>query len=110
MDDMVDNNKLLSMARSLQEHVRTAKGLELDFVAQLIGMAVLELNMKHHNISEREVEMLCLQLEQKIEAERLGVTALEPGPQKQRRRRPQRRGYRATRHLFGNSRNRSGIS
>ena len=109
MDDMVDN-KLISMARSLQEHIRTAKDLELDFVAQLIGMAVLELNMKHHKISEREVEILCMQLEQKMEAERLGIAALEPGPQKQRRRRHQRRGYRATRHLFGNSRNRTGIS
>jgi hypothetical protein len=109
MNDMVDN-KLLSMARSLQEQLRMAKGLELDFVAQLIGMAVLEINMKRHNISEREVEILCMHLEKKMQAERLGVTALDPGPQKQRRQRHQRRGHRALRNPLGTSRNRTGIS
>jgi diphthamide synthase (EF-2-diphthine--ammonia ligase) len=109
MDNMADH-KLLSMVQSLEEHAGMAKDLELDFVAQLIGMAVLEIKMKRHKISEREVEILCRHLEQKMEAERLGVGALEPSPQKQRRRRHQRRGYRATRHLFGNNRNRSGVS
>jgi hypothetical protein len=110
MDDIADN-RLLSMAQSLEEHARLARELDLDFVAQLIGMAVLEIKMKCHNISEFEVETFCLHLDQTMEAKkRLSVAALEPGPQKQRRRRIHRRGYRSMRHLHGNSRNRSGIS
>ena len=85
MDDMVDN-KLLSMARSLQEHVRTARDLDLDFVAQLIGMAVMEITIKIHGISHQEIDALCRRIEERTSSEDTHAVALVSGSRSHDRR------------------------
>jgi hypothetical protein len=51
--------KLDLMARSLQEHINLAKELNLNFVAQLLTMAAMEIRINLHRISQAEMDTLC---------------------------------------------------
>jgi hypothetical protein len=58
MTNSIDS-KLDLMARSLQEHIKLAKELKLDFVAQLLTMTAIEIKINLHRISEQEIDTLC---------------------------------------------------
>lgn len=62
MEDTIDR-KLDLMVRSLQEHISTAKELNLNFVAQLLTMTAMEIRINLHRISEQEIEALCASAE-----------------------------------------------
>lgn len=53
------------MTRSLQEHIDLANGLNLRFTAQLLAMAVMEINTNIHGISQSELDALCDRIEEK---------------------------------------------
>jgi hypothetical protein len=57
--------QLKSMARSLQQHISLANELQLNFTAQLLGMAVMEITTKIHGISQQELHALCERIEEK---------------------------------------------
>jgi hypothetical protein len=56
--------QLKSMARSLQQQLSLANDLELNFTAQLLAMAVMEITTKIHGISQQELHALCERVEQ----------------------------------------------
>ncbi len=58
MEDPAENS-LQSITRSLQEHIHVANALNLDFVAQLLSMAMMEIKINMHGISQREMDALC---------------------------------------------------
>jgi hypothetical protein len=53
------------LARSLQEHIRLAKDLNMNLTAQLLGMAVMEITTSIHGITPQELDALCERIEQK---------------------------------------------
>jgi len=53
------------MALSLQEHIARANELELNFTAQLLAMAVMEITTKIHGISQQELHALCERIAEK---------------------------------------------
>jgi hypothetical protein len=55
--------QLKSMARSLQQHISLANELQLNFTAQLLAMAVMEITTKIHGISQQELRALCERVE-----------------------------------------------
>jgi hypothetical protein len=57
--------QLKSMTRSLQEHINLANELNLQFTAQLLAMAVMEITTNIHGISQRELDALCDRIEEK---------------------------------------------
>src|SRR5450432_3355279 len=57
--------QLKLMARSLQEHITLANQLNLQFTAQLLAMAVMEITTKIHGISQHELDALCERIEEK---------------------------------------------
>jgi hypothetical protein len=57
--------QLKSMARSLQEHIALANELNLNFTAQLLAMALMEITTTIHGISQQELDALCERLEEK---------------------------------------------
>ena len=60
------DNKLELMARSLQEHIKLARQLNLDFVAQLLTMTAMEIKVKLHGISQHEIDTLCAHAEARV--------------------------------------------
>jgi hypothetical protein len=64
------DRKLDLMARSLQEHIDLAREMKLDFVAQLLTMTAMEIKLKLHGISEREIDTICARAERKSPPER----------------------------------------
>jgi hypothetical protein len=64
MENTADRS-LKSMARSLQEHIDLANALNLGFTAQLLSMAVMEIKINMHGISQQEVDALCDHIEEK---------------------------------------------
>jgi hypothetical protein len=56
--------QLKSMARSLQKHIGLANQLNLQFTAQLLAMAVMEITTKIHGISQQELDELCERIEE----------------------------------------------
>jgi hypothetical protein len=56
--------QLKSMVRSLQQHIDLANELQLDFTAQLLAMAVMEITTRIHGISQQELRALCECVEQ----------------------------------------------
>jgi hypothetical protein len=59
------HSQLKSMARSLQEHIGVASALDLNFTAQLLAIAVMEITTKIHGISQQELHALCERIEEK---------------------------------------------
>ncbi len=59
------DTRLKSMAHSLQEHITLANQLNLQFTAQLLAMAVMEITTKIHGISQHELDALCKRIEEK---------------------------------------------
>ena len=57
--------RLKSMANSLRAHIGLANELDLDFTAQLLAIAVMEITTKIHGISPQELHALCERVEQK---------------------------------------------
>lgn len=55
--------RLKLMARSLREYIELANDLDLRFTAQLLSMAVMEITINMHGISQREVDALCERIE-----------------------------------------------
>jgi hypothetical protein len=64
MDDISDRSLKL-MTRSLQEHIHLANALNMGFTAQLLSMAVMEIKINMHAISQQEVDALCDHIEEK---------------------------------------------
>jgi hypothetical protein len=62
--DYPADTQLKSMAQSLQEQIHLANELDLNFTAQLLAMAVMEITTKIHGISQQELHALCERLEQ----------------------------------------------
>jgi hypothetical protein len=58
------DTRLKTMARSLQKHIGLAKELNLQFTAQLLAMAVMEITTKIHGISQQELDALCERIEE----------------------------------------------
>jgi hypothetical protein len=54
-----NDTQLKSMARSLQQQIDVANELQMDFAAQLLAMAVMEITTKIHGISQQELNALC---------------------------------------------------
>lgn len=66
MGILMDNRaetQLISIARSLQDHIMVAKELRLDFAAQLLTMAMMEIKTSLHGISQQELDAFCSQVE-----------------------------------------------
>jgi hypothetical protein len=59
------DTQLKLMARSLQKHIGHANELNLQFTAQLLAMAVMEITTKIHGISQQELDALCERIEEK---------------------------------------------
>jgi hypothetical protein len=78
--------QLKSMAQSLQEHVAHANELNLNFTAQLLAMAVMEITTKIHGISQHELHALCERIEEKPSVDRKPAPALALGPRSFERR------------------------
>jgi hypothetical protein len=64
MDNAADI-QLTLMAQSLQEHISRANELKLGFAAQLLAMAVMEITINMHGISQQEIDALCERIEEK---------------------------------------------
>jgi hypothetical protein len=62
--------QLKSMARSLREHINLANDLHLNFTAQLLAMAVMEITTNIHGISQQELHALCERIEEKSSFDR----------------------------------------
>ena len=60
------DSKLDEMALSLQEQIRLAKELKLDFVAHLLSVAAMEVQVRLHGISAAEMEILCAHAEDRV--------------------------------------------
>jgi hypothetical protein len=58
MESAIDN-KLKLMGVSLRQHIDLAKELNLNFVAKLLSMAAIEIDMNLHKISQQELDALC---------------------------------------------------
>ena len=83
--------RLKSMARSLRQHIGLANELDLDFTAQLLAMAVMEITTKIHGISQHELHALCERVEEKSASRRrpppasvMGVRSFERRPRARR--------------------------
>jgi hypothetical protein len=83
--------RMKSMARSLRQHIGVANELDLDFAAQLLAMAVMEITTKIHGISQHELHALCERVEQKSPSRRrqslvsvMGVRGFERRPRARR--------------------------
>jgi hypothetical protein len=57
--------QLKAMTRSLQQHIDLANELKLQFAAQLLAMAVMEITTNIHGISQQELDALCDRIEEK---------------------------------------------
>ena len=73
------NIRLNSMARSLQEHISLANELHLNFTAQLLAMAVMEITTKIHGISQQELRALCERVEEKASCDGKHAIAMVSG-------------------------------
>lgn len=60
---ITDRQAFDTLVRALQEQIAVANTLGLDFVVRLLRMAVIEVRLNAHQISQAEVEELCLRLE-----------------------------------------------
>ena len=69
------DTQLKSMARSLQEHIKLANDLNLNFTAQLLAMAVMEITTKIYGITQQELDALCERIEEKASIDRKQVSA-----------------------------------
>jgi hypothetical protein len=70
--------QLKSMARSLQEHIALANELNLNFTAQLLAMALMEITTTIHGISQQELDALCERLEEKAGCDARQAMAVPP--------------------------------
>jgi hypothetical protein len=61
--DGSEDTRLKSMARALREHIDVANDLQLNFTAQLLDMAMIEITTKIHGISPQELQALCEHIE-----------------------------------------------
>ena len=77
--DYPTDAQLKSMALSLQEHISLANELELNFTAQLLAMAVMEITTMIHGISQQELHALCERIEEKSSCDRKPPIAPVPG-------------------------------
>jgi len=84
--------QLKSMARSLQQQISLANDLQLNFTAQLLAMAVMEITTKIHGISQQELHALCERVEQPSSAQRRQMIGPAFGPRSFDRRPRARRG------------------
>jgi hypothetical protein len=57
--------QLKAMTRSLQQHIDLANELNLQFAAQLLSMAVMEITTNIHGISQQELDALCDRIKEK---------------------------------------------
>lgn len=64
------DTQLKSMARSLQEQIRLANELDLNFTAQILAMAVMEITTKIYGITQQELDALCDRIEQRSSLDR----------------------------------------
>ena len=67
--------QLKSMARSLHQHIDLANELRLDFTAQLLAMAVMEIATRIHGISQQELHALCERVEETSAVQRRQAAA-----------------------------------
>jgi hypothetical protein len=84
--------QLKSMARSLQQHIDLASELQLDFTAQLLAMAVMEITTRIHGISQQELHALCERVEETSAVRRRQAAAPALGLRSFERRARTRRG------------------
>jgi hypothetical protein len=91
MGDPADT-QLKSMARSLREQIGLANELKLNFTAQLLAMAVLEITTELHGISRHELHALCELIEQGSPFDRKPALASVLGLRNSDRRSRARRG------------------
>jgi hypothetical protein len=77
--DYPADTQMKSMARSLQEQIHLANELELNFTAQLLTMAVMEITTKIHGISQQELHALCERIEEESTCDRKPPIAPVPG-------------------------------
>ncbi len=74
------DTQLKSMARSLQEQIRLANELDLNFTAQLLAMAVMEITTKIYDITQQELDALCDRIEETSSLDRKQAGASVIGP------------------------------
>ena len=60
---ITDKQALESLVSALQEQIGVANELGLDFAVRLLRMAVIEVRLNAHQISQAEVEELCMRIE-----------------------------------------------
>jgi hypothetical protein len=89
--DYPPDTQLKSMALSLREHIHLANELELNFTAQLLAMAVMEITTKIHGISQQELHALCERIEEKSSCDRRQAIASVLGLRRFERRSRSRR-------------------
>jgi hypothetical protein len=70
------DSRLKSMARLLREQMGVANELNLNFTAQLLAMAVLEITTKLHGISPQELDALCERIERRPSIDRRPAMAV----------------------------------
>ena len=68
------DTQLKSMARSLQEHINLANDLNLNFTAQLLAMAVMEITTKIYGITQQELDALCEHIQEGPSCDRQQAT------------------------------------
>ena len=73
------DTRLKSMARSLQQQIGMANELHLGITAQLLAMAVMEINTRIHGISQQELHALCECIEERSSFDRKQTVALDLG-------------------------------
>jgi hypothetical protein len=89
--DNAPDIRLKQLVRSLQEHIGLANQLNLDFTAQLLAMAVMEVTINIHEISHREIDALCERVEQRASCDGKHPVVLVSGPRSHDRRARTRR-------------------
>lgn len=70
------DSQLKSMARLLREQIGVATELNLNFTAQLLAVAVLEITTKLHGISKQELHALCERIERRPSFDRKPAMAV----------------------------------
>jgi Txe/YoeB family toxin of Txe-Axe toxin-antitoxin module len=58
-----DKNNFDALIRALQEQIGIASEMGLDFAVRLLRMALIEVRLNAHHISDTEIEELCSRIE-----------------------------------------------
>ncbi|MBI5264464.1 MAG: hypothetical protein HY852_21930 [Bradyrhizobium sp.] len=65
---ITDKHAVESLIRAIQDQIGAANDLGLDFAVRLLRMALIEVRLNAHQISQAEVEELCSRIESNARA------------------------------------------